>query len=73
MAEQQDPRPEQDEQLPAEVQDAPARPEPQNALQKFYELFRGVPLRYIDAFIVLCVAAFAAVILLGMLKGRGIL
>ena len=44
-----------------------------NAIEKFYEKFRGVPLKYIDIFIGVCVAAFLIVVILGMLRGRGIL
>lgn len=44
-----------------------------NAIEKFYEKFRGIPLKYIDLFIVVCVAALILVILMGMLKERGIL
>ena len=44
-----------------------------NAIEKLYEKFRGVPLKYIDIFIGLCAAAFFAVVILGMLKERGLL
>ena len=44
-----------------------------NAIEKFYEKFRGVPLKYIDIFIGVCVTAFLVVVILGMLRGRGIL
>ena len=44
-----------------------------NAIEKLYEKFRGVPLKYIDIFIGLCASAFFAVVILGMLKGRGLL
>ena len=44
-----------------------------NAIEKFYEKFRGVPLKYIDIFIGVCVAVFLIVVILGMLRGRGIL
>ena len=51
------------------------RPDPSqlNAIEKLYEKFRGVPLKYIDIFIGLCAAAFFAVVILGMLKERGLL
>ena len=53
---------------------APRRdPSQLNAIEKFYEKFRGVPLKYIDIFIGVCVAVFLIVVLLGMLRGRGIL
>ena len=44
-----------------------------NAIEKFYEKFRGVPLKYIDIFIGVCAAVFLIVVILGMLRGRGIL
>ena len=44
-----------------------------NAIEKFYEKFRGVPLKYIDIFIGVCVTVFLIVVILGMLRGRGIL
>ena len=44
-----------------------------NAIEKFYEKFRGVPLKYIDILIGVCVAVFQIVVILGMLRGRGIL
>ena len=53
---------------------APRRaPSQLNAIEKFYEKFRGVPLKYIDIFIGVCVAVFLIVVILGMLRGRGIL
>ena len=53
---------------------APRRdPSQLNASEKFYEKFRGVPLKYIDIFIGVCVTAFLVVVILGMLRGRGIL
>ena len=53
---------------------APRRdPSQLNAIEKFYEKFRGVPLKYIYIFIGVCVTAFLVVVILGMLRGRGIL
>ena len=53
---------------------APRRdPSQLNAIEKLYEKFRGVPLKYIDIFIGVCVTAFLIVVILGMLRGRGIL
>ena len=53
---------------------APRRdPSQLNAIEKSYEKFRGVPLKYIDIFIGVCVAVFLIVVILGMLRGRGIL
>ena len=45
---------------------------PSNAFEHFYEHFRKVPLKYIDIFIGLCVAALALVIVLGLLDSRGV-
>ena len=44
-----------------------------NAFENFYENFRKVPLKYIDVFIGVCVAALVIVVLIGILKSRGIL
>ena len=53
---------------------APRRdPSQLNAIEKFYERFRGGPLKYIDIFIGGCVTVFLIVVILGMLRGRGIL
>ena len=56
-----------------EKQDPRRDPSQLNAIEKLYEKFRGVPLKYIDIFIGLCAAAFFAVVILGMLKERGLL
>ena len=52
-----------------------SRPDPSqlNAVERFYEKFRGIPLRYLDIFIGTCIAALVIVVILGMLKYRGIL
>ena len=44
-----------------------------NAFENFYEKFRKVPLKYIDVFIGVCVAALVIVGLGGILKSKGIL
>ena len=44
-----------------------------NAFENFYENFRKVPLKYIDIFIGVCVAALVIVVLVGILKSKGIL
>ena len=44
-----------------------------NAFENFYENFRKVPLKYIDVFIGVCVAALVIVVLIGILNSRGIL
>ena len=53
-------------------EDPPEGPGPQNAVQRFYERFRGVPIKYIDAFIAVCVGALVLLLIWGTLKGRGI-
>ena len=44
-----------------------------NAFENFYEKFRKVPLKYIDIFIGVCVAALVIVVLVGILKSKGLL
>ena len=44
-----------------------------NAFENFYENFRKVPLKYIDIFIGVCVAALVIVVLVGIIKSKGIL
>ena len=44
-----------------------------NAFENFYENFRKVPLKYIDIFIGVCVAALVIVVLVSILKSKGIL
>ena len=39
-----------------------------NAIEKFYENFRNVPLKYLDAFIGICIAALVIVIVLGIIQ-----
>ena len=56
-----------------EKKDPRRDPSQLNAIEKLYEKFRGVPLKYIDIFIGLCAAAFFAVVILGMLKESGLL
>lgn len=61
--------------LPEEPAEAPEETSvgPQNALQRFYEHFRGVPLKYIDAFIAVCTGALVLLLIWGTLKGRGVI
>ncbi len=56
-------------------QNGPQRPDSGqlNALERVYEHFRRVPVRYLDIFIWLCVAALVIVVAAGVLKARGIL
>ncbi|MBQ2751902.1 MAG: hypothetical protein IJF25_04940 [Oscillospiraceae bacterium] len=44
---------------------------PANSVQEFYERFRGVPLKKIDTFIGICIAAIILVVIIGMLDSRG--
>jgi hypothetical protein len=46
------------------------RPDPKdlNAIERFYERFRGVPVKYLDIFIGLCVAALVIVLAAGMIN-----
>lgn len=44
---------------------------PANSVQEFYERFRGVPLKKIDTFIGICIAAIVVVVIIGMLDSRG--
>ena len=44
-----------------------------NAFENFYENFSKVPLKYIDAFIVVCVIALVVVVGIGILKSKDIL
>lgn len=44
---------------------------PTRGLEGFYENFRGVPLKYVDAFIIVCVVMLIAVIVFGVLQARG--
>lgn len=43
-----------------------------NAFENFYENFRKVPLKYIDRFIAVCVAALVIVVVVGIMKSRGL-
>ena len=44
-----------------------------NAFENFYENFSKVPMKYIDAFIVVCVIALVVVVGIGILKSKSIL
>ena len=43
-------------------------PKDLNAFENFYENFRNVPVKYVDRFIALCVAAIFVVIAIGILN-----
>lgn len=58
---------------PEEKEDAHPDHSQLNAFENFYEKFRKVPLKCIDIFIGVCVAALVIVVLVGILKSKGIL
>ena len=68
----------EEEKTTSETQKSDSRPDHSqlNAFENFYEKFRKVPLKYIDVFIGVCVAALvivspvAAKTIVKMLKGR---
>ncbi len=64
-----------EEKTTPETEKEPDRPDrsQMNAFENFYEKFRKVPLKYIDIFIGVCVAALVIVVLVGILKSKGIL
>ena len=73
---------EQEKQLTPETPETAETPETEsarpdrsqlNAFENFYENFSKVPLKYIDAFIVVCVIALVIVVGIGILKSKGIL
>ena len=65
----------EEEKTTSETQKSDSRPDHSqlNAFENFYEKFRKVPLKYIDVFIGVCVAALVIVVLVGILKSKGIL
>ena len=65
----------EEEKTTSETQKSDSHPDHSqlNAFENFYEKFRKVPLKYIDAFIGVCVAALVIVVLVGILKSKGIL
>ena len=64
-----------EEKTTPETEKKPDRPDRSqlNAFENFYENFSKVPLKYIDAFIVVCAIAIVAVVGIGILKSKGIL
>ncbi len=42
-----------------------------NSVERFYERFRGVPIKKLDIFIWVCIAAIILVIAVGTLDARG--
>ena len=57
----------EEEKTTSETQKSDSRPDHSqlNAFENFYEKFRKVPLKYIDVFIGVCVAALVIVVLVG--------
>lgn len=65
---------EQQDKKPSQEKDNDYRPSLfGNIFQDFYDRFRGVPLRYFDIFIGLCIAAIIVIMVVGTLQARGIL
>ena len=63
----------QDKQSPQENKDGYRPSLFGNIFQDFYDRFRGVPLRYFDVFIGLCIAAIVVIMVVGTLQARGVL
>ena len=65
----------EEEKTTSETQKSDSHPDHSqlNAFENFYENFSKVPLKYIDAFIVVCAIALVAVVGIGILKSKGIL
>ena len=55
-----------------ERETAPEKPEHHSALEPIYRNI-DVPLKYVDIFIALCIAALILGVVVGILKGNGIL
>lgn len=63
-------------QEPNARQDSPEsarRSESHSPLEPVYQHFQDVPLKYVDIFIGLCVAALVLAVVAGVLKGNGII
>ena len=61
-----------EEERDGERETAPSKPEYHSLLEPIYKNI-DVPLKYVDIFIVLCIAALILVVVVGILKGNGIL
>ena len=61
----------EEEKTTSETQKSDSRPD--HSQLNAFEKFRKVPLKYIDIFIGVCVAALVIVVLVGILKSKGIL
>lgn len=57
-------------QAPAE---SAVKSESHSPLEPVYQHFQDVPLKYVDIFIGLCVAALVLAVVAGILKGNGII
>lgn len=62
-----------DEELDEGQKAAPAKPEYHSPLEPVYQNFRKVPVKYVDIFIGLCVAALVIVLVVGFLNSKGII
>ena len=77
---EKDTRPSPEEPLPPaaespESQESPdeAPPRPKRPIERFYDKFEGVPLKALDIFIGILIAAFIILVVLGYLKGHEII
>lgn len=53
-----------------EKQSTPAESQgPRNGKEKFYENFSGIPVKYLDIFIGICIAALILLIVVGVARG----
>lgn len=58
------------EQEPKEISEESQPAVPKGDLERFYEQFRNVPLKYLDTFIIICFVLLIAIIAFGVLKAR---
>jgi len=59
---------------PAETEDEAGADKATNGwLERFYDNFSAVPLKWLDAFIVICIVALIAVVAIGVLKAKGLM
>ena len=57
----------------AELKKKEERLEQMNGKERVYDSFRKVPVRYLDYLIAACAVGIVVCVVLGMLKGRGII
>ena len=55
----------------SEQKDEPVDMSQLNAMERFYERFRGVSLKKLDIFIICCIVGIVLTIALGVLDSRG--